>query len=148
MNRLRFTAVLLVLAVLAAITWLRLPSSTGPVWGYALVDAYYLVSGTPSTIMGIDGATLAAVILSRPLMWLFFGYAVAVAVGCGRRALLLSILVVAGLSIVCVAARQTAGLFLLGFTDISLQGGPVLTLLGRFAFVFPGGALRRGSHHH
>ena len=80
MNRLRFTAVLLVLAVLAAITWLRLPSSTGPVWGYALVDAYYLVSGTPSTIMGIDGATLAAVILSRPLMWLFFGYAVAVAV--------------------------------------------------------------------
>lgn len=80
--------------------------------------------------MGVDGVTLAAVILSRPLMWLFIGYAVAVAVGCDRRAILVSLFVLAGLSIVCVVARQTAGVVLLGLTDISMLGG--------IAFVLPG----------
>ena len=138
MRRTGTVAILLVLAVLSAVIWLRLPSLTGPVWGYALVEAYCLVSGTPSTIMGIDGVTLAAIILSRPLMWLFIGYAVAVAVGCDRRAIRVSLFVLAGLSIVCVVARQTAGPFLLGFTDVSLPGGPALTLLGGIAFVLPG----------
>lgn len=138
MRRTGTVAILLVLAVLSAVIWLRLPSLTGPVWGYALVEAYCLVSGTPSTIMGIDGVTLAAIILSRPLMWLFIGYAVAVAVGCDRRAILVSLFVLAGLSIVCVVARQTAGPFLLGFTDVSLTGGPALTLLGGIVFALPG----------
>ena len=79
--------------------------------------------------MGVDGVTLAAVILSRPLMWLFIGYAVAVAVGCDRRTILVSLFVLAGLSIVCVVARQTAGPFLLGFTNVSLTGGLALTFL-------------------
>lgn len=105
MRRTGTVAILLVLAVLSAVIWLRLPSLTGPVWGYALVEAYCLVSGTPSTIMGIDGVALAAIILSRPLIWLFIGYAVAVAVGCDRRAILVSLFVLAGLSIVCVVAR-------------------------------------------
>lgn len=138
MRRTGTVAILLVLAVLSAVIWLRLPSLTGPVWGYALVEAYCLVSGTPSTIMGIDGVTLAAIILSRPFMWLFIGYAVAVAVGCDRRAILVSLFVLAGLSIVCVVARQTAGPFLLGFTDVSLTGGPALTLLGGIVFALPG----------
>lgn len=138
MRRTGTVAILLVLAVLSAVIWLRLPSSTGPVWGYALVEAYCLVSGTPSTIMGIDGVTLAAIILSRPLMWLFIGYAVAVAVGCDRRAILVSLFVLTGLSIVCVVARQAAGPFLLGFTDVSLTGGPALTLLGGIVFALPG----------
>lgn len=138
MRRTGTVAILLVLSVLSAVIWLRLPSLPGPVWGYALVEAYCLVSGTPSTIMGIDGVTLAAIILSRPLMWLFIGYAVAVAVGCDRRAILVSLFVLAGLSIVCVIARQTAGPFLLGFTDVSLTGGPALSLLGGIAFVLPG----------
>ena len=138
MRRPRLAAILFVLALLAAFVWLRLPSLLGPVWGYGLVEAYCLVSGTPSTIMGIDGVTLAAFILSRPLMWLFIGYAVAVAVGCDRRAILVSLFVLAGLSIVCVVARQTAGPFLLGFTDVSLTGGPALSLLGGIAFVLLG----------
>lgn len=138
MRRTGIVAILLVLAVLSAVIWLRLPSLTGPVWGYALVEAYCLVSGTPSTIMGIDGVTLAAIILPRPLMWLFIGYAVAAAVGCDRRAILVSLFVLAGLSIVCVVARQTAGPFLLGFTDVSLTGGPALTLLGGIVFALPG----------
>lgn len=138
MRRTGTVAILLVLAVLSAVIWLRLPSLTGPVWGYALVEAYCLVSGTPSTIMGIDGVTLAAIILSRPLMWLFIGYAVAVAVGCDRRAILVSLFVLAGLSIVCVVARQTAGPFLLGLTDVSLTGGPALTLLGGIVFALLG----------
>lgn len=138
MRRTGTVAILLVLAVLSAVIWLRLPSLTGPVWGYALVEAYCLVSGTPSTIMGIDGVTLAAIILSRPLMLLFIGYAVAVAVGCDRRAILVSLFVLAGLSTVCVIARQTAGPFLLGFTDVSLTGGPALTLLGGIVFALPG----------
>lgn len=138
MRRTGTVAILLVLVVLSAVIWLRLPSLTGPVWGYALVEAYCLVSGTPSTIMGIDGVTLAAIILSRPLMWLFIGYAVAVAVGCDRRAILVSLFVLAGLSIVCVVARQTAGPFLLRFTDVSLTGGPALTLLGGIVFALPG----------
>lgn len=138
MRRTGTVAILLVLAVLSAVIWLRLPSLTGPVWGYALVEAYCLVSGTPNTVMGIDGVTLAAIILSRPLMWLLFGYTVAAVVGCGRRALLVSLFVLVGLSIVCVVANQTAGSFLLGFTDISLRGGAALTLLGGIAFVLPG----------
>lgn len=138
MRRTGTVAILLVLAVLSAVIWLRLPSLPGPVWGYGLVKAYCLVSGTPSTIMGIDGVTLAAFILSRPLMWLFIGYAVAAVVGCDRRAILVSLFVLAGLSIVCVVARQTAGPFLLGFTDVSLTGGPALSLLGGIAFVLPG----------
>ena len=138
MRRTGAVAILFVLAVLSAVIWLRLPSLTGPVWGYALVEAYCLVSGTPSTIMGIDGVTLAAIILPRPLMWLFIGYAVAVAVGCDRRAILVSLFVLAGLSIVCVVARQTASPFLLGFTDVSLTGGPALTLLGGIVFALPG----------
>lgn len=138
MRRAGTVAILLVLAVLSAVIWLRLPSLTGPVWGYALVEAYCLVSGTPSTIVGIDGVTLAVIILPRPLMWLFIGYAVAVAVGCDRRAILVSLFVLAGLSIVCVVARQTAGPFLLGFTDVSLTGGPALTLLGGIVFALPG----------
>lgn len=138
MRRTGTVAILLLLAVLSAVIWLRLPSLTGPVWGYALVEAYCLVSDTPSTIMGIDGVTLAAIILSRPLMWLFIGYAVAVAVGCDRRAILVSLFVLAGLSIVCVVARQTAGPFLLGFTDVSLTDGPALTLLGGIVFALPG----------
>lgn len=138
MRRTGTAAILLVLAVLSAVIWLRLPSLTGPVWGYALVEAYCLVSGTPNTIMGIDGVTLAAIILPRPLMWLFIGYAVAAVVGCGRRALLVSLFVLVGLSIVCVVARQTAGPFLLGFTDVSLTGGPALALLGGIVFALPG----------
>lgn len=138
MNRLRDVVTLLALATLMAGVWLRLPPLSGPIWGAALVEAYCLVSGTPSTIMGFDGVTLAAIILSRPLMWLFIGYAVAVAVGCDRRAILVSLFVLAGLSIVCVVARQTAGPFLLGFTDVSLTGGPALTLLGGIVFVLPG----------
>lgn len=138
MRRTGTVAILLVLAVLSAVIWLWLPSLPGPVWGYALVEAYCLVSGTPSTIMGIDGVTLAAFILSRPLMWLFIGYTVAAVVGCGRRALLVSLFVLVGLSIVCVVANQTAGSFLLGFTDISLRGGAALSLLGGIAFVLPG----------
>lgn len=138
MRRTGTAAILLVLAVLSAVIWLRLPSLTGPVWGYALVEAYCLVSGTPNTIMGIDGVTLAAIILPRPLMWLFIGYAVAAVVGCGRRALLVSLFVLVGLSIVCVVARQTAGPFLLGFTDISLRGGAALSLLGGIVFALPG----------
>lgn len=137
MRRPRLAAILFVLALLAAFVWRRLPS-LGPVWGAALVEAYCLVSGTPNTIMGIDGVTLAAIILSRPLMWLFIGYAVAVAVGCDRRAILVSLFVLVGLSIVCVVANQTAGSFLLGFTDISLRGGAALSLLGGIAFVLPG----------
>ena len=109
---------------------MRLPSLTEPIWGAALVEAYSLVSGIPNTIMGIDGVTLAAVILSRPLMWLFLGYAVAAAVGCGRSALFVSLLVLVGLAIACVAARQTVGVALLGLTDISMLGG--------IAFVLPG----------
>lgn len=138
MRRTGTVAILLVLAVLSAVIWLRLPSLPWPVWGYALVEAYCLVSGTPSTIMGIDGVTLAAIILSRPLMWLFIGYAAAMAVGCDRRAILVSLFVLAGLSIVCVVARQTAGPFLLGFTDVSLTGGPALALLGGIVFALPG----------
>ena len=138
MRRTGTVAILFVLALLAAFVWLRLPSLPGPVWGYGLVEAYCLVSGTPSTIMGIDGVTLAAFILSRPLMWLFIGYAVAVAVGCDRRAILVSLFVLAGLSIVCVVARQTAGPFLLGFTDVSLTDGPALSLLGGIVFALPG----------
>lgn len=138
MNRLRDVVIPWALATLMAGVWLRLPPLLGPVWGAALVEAYSLVSGIPNTIMGIDGVTLAAVILSRPLMWLFLGYAVAASVGSGRRALFVSFLILVGLAIVCVAARQTAGSFLLGFTDVSLTGGPALTLLGGIVFVLPG----------
>lgn len=130
MNRLRDVVIPLALATLMAGVWLRLPSLPGPIWGAALVEAYSLVSGAPNTIMGIDGVTLAAVILSRPLMWLFLGYAVAAAVGCGRRALFVSFLILVGLAIVCVAARQTVGVVLLGLTDISMFGG--------IAFILPG----------
>lgn len=137
MRRTGTVAILLVLAVLSAVIWLRLPS-LGPVWGAALVEAYGLITGVPNTITGVNEATLAAVILSRPLMWLLFGYAVAVAVGCDRRAILVSLFVLAGLSIVCVVARQTAGPFLLGFTDVSLTGGPALSLLGGIVFALPG----------
>lgn len=137
MRRPRLAAILFVLALLAAFVWLRLPS-LGPVWGAALVEAYSLITGVPNTITGVNEATLAAIILSRPLMWLFIGYAVAVAVGCDRRAILVSLFVLAGLSIVCVVARQTAGPFLLGFTDVSLTGGPALTLLGGIVFALPG----------
>ncbi len=107
----------------------------GPVWGAALVEAYSLVSGIPNTIMGIDGVTLAAVILSRPLMWLFLGYAVAASVGSGRRALFVSFLILVGLAIVCVAARQTVGVVLLGLTDISMLGGIAFVLPGVFCAV-------------
>ena len=82
MKRLGPVVALLALAVLAAFVWLRLPS-LGPVWGAALVEAHELIAGVPNTISGVDGATLAAVVLSRPLMWLFLGYAVAVAIGPG-----------------------------------------------------------------
>ena len=146
MSRLRSVALLLVLALLAAGVWRWLPSQ--PYWGYALMEAYCLVSDTPCTITGAGGAALAALILSRPLMWLFLGYAFAVAVGCGRRALLVSLLVLVGLAVVCVVARQTAGLFLLGFTDISLRGGAALSLLGGIAFALPGAlcaAVRLGT---
>lgn len=138
MNRQRDVVILLALATLMVGVWLRLPSLSGSIWGAALVEANSLVSGAPNIIMGVDGVALAAVILSRPLMWLFIGYAVAVAVGCDRRAILVSLFVLAGLSIVCVVARQTAGSFLLGFTDVSLTGGPALTLLGGIVFVLPG----------
>ena len=134
MNRLRDVAIPLALATLMAGVWLRLPSLTEPIWG-ALVEAYSLVSGIPNTIMGIDGVTLAAVILSRPLMWLFLGYAVAAAVGCGHRALFVSFLILVGLAIVCVVARQTVGVVLLGFTDISMLGGIVFVLPGVFCAV-------------
>lgn len=137
MRRPRLAAILFVLALLAAFVWRRLPS-LGPVWGAALVEAYGLITGVPNTITGVNEATLAAVILSRPLMWLLFGYTVAVAVGCDRRAILVSLFVLAGLSIVCVVARQTAGPFLLGFTDVSLTGGPALSLLGGIVFALPG----------
>lgn len=137
MRRTGVAAFLFALALLAALVWLRLPL-LGPVWGAALVEAYGLITGVPNTITGVDGATLAAVILSRPLMWLLLGYAVAVAVGCGRRALLASLLVLVCLSIVCIVVPQTAGSFLLGFTDVSLTGGKALTLLGGIAFVLPG----------
>lgn len=137
MRRTGVAAFLFALALLAALVWLRLPS-LGPVWGAALVEAYGLITGVPNTISGVDGATVAAVILSRPLMWLFLGYAVAAAFSFGRRALLASLLVLVCLSIVCVAAHQTAGPFLLGFTDISLQGGKALTLLGGITFALPG----------
>lgn len=135
MNRLRDVAIPLALATLMAGVWLRLPSLTEPIWGAALVEAYSLVSGIPNTIMGIDGVTLAAVILSRPLMWLFLGYAVAAAVGCGHCALFVSFLILVGLAIVCVAARQTVGVALLGFTDISMLGGIVFVLPGVFCVV-------------
>lgn len=128
MRRLGVIAVLLALALLATGIWLRLPSR--PDWGYALVDAYNLAYGSSSFVMGIDGVTLAAVILSRPLMWLFLGYAVAAAVGCGHRALFVSLLVLVGLLIACVAARQTVGVVLLGLTDISMFGGIVFVLPG------------------
>lgn len=105
MNRQRDVVILLALATLMVGVWLRLPSLSGSIWGATLVEANSLVSGAPNTIMGVDGVTLAAVILSRPLMWLFIGYAVAVAVGCDRRAILVSLFVLAGLSIVCVVAR-------------------------------------------
>lgn len=137
MRRPRLAAILFVLALLAAFVWRRLPS-LGPVWGAALVEAYGLITGVPNTITGVNEATLAAVILSRPLMWLLFGYTVAVAAGCDRRAILVSLFVLAGLSIVCVVAHQTAGPFLLGFTDVSLTGGPALSLLGGIVFALPG----------
>ena len=130
MNMQRDVVILLALATLMVGVWLRLPSLSGSIWGAALVEAHSLVSGAPNTIMGVDGVTLAAVILSRPLMWLFLGYAVAASVGCGRRALFVSFLILVGLAIVCVAARQTVGVVLLGFTDISMLGG--------IAFVLPG----------
>ena len=136
MRRPRLAAILFVLALLAAFVWRRLPS-LGPVWGAALVEAYGLITGVPNTITGVSEATLAAVILSRPLMWLLFGYTVAAVVGC-RRALLVSLFVLVGLSIVCVVANQTAGSFLLGFTDISLRGGAALSLLGGIVFALPG----------
>lgn len=128
MRRLGVIAVLLALTLLATGIWLRLPSRSD--WGYVLVDAYNLARGSSSFVMGIDGVTLAAVILSRPLMWLFLGYAVAASVGCGRRALFVSFLILVGLAIVCVIARQTVGVVLLGLTDISMLGG--------IAFVLPG----------
>ena len=133
MRRLGIIAILLALALLATGIWLRLPSR--PDWGYALVDAYNLAHGSPSFVMGIDGVTLAAVILSRPLMWLFLGYAVAAAVGCGHRALFVSLLVLVGLLIACVAARQAVGVVLLGFTDISMLGGIAFVLPGVFCAV-------------
>mgnify|MGYP004465369913 CR=1 FL=1 len=135
MNRLRDVAIPLALAMLMAGVWLRLPSLPGPIWGAALVEAYSLVSGIPNTIMGIDGVTLAAVILSRPLMWLFLGYAVAASVGCGRRALFVSFLILVGLAIVCVVARQTVGVVLLGLTDISMLGVLACDLPGVFCAV-------------
>ena len=135
MNRLRDVVIPLALATLMAGVWLRLPSLAEPIWGAALVEAYSLVSGIPNTIMGIDGVTLAAVILSRPLMWLFLGYAMAAAVGCGHRALFVSFLILVGLAIVCVAARQTVGVVLLGFTDISMLGGIAFVLPGVFCAV-------------
>ena len=137
MKRLGPVVALLALAALAALVWLRLPS-LGPVWGAALVEAYGLITGVPNTISGVDGATLAAVILSRPLMWLLLGYAVAAAFSFGRRALLVSLLALVGLAAVCIVAPQTAGLFLLGFTDLSMQWGVPFVLLGGIAFVLPG----------
>ena len=137
MKRLGPVVALLALAALAALAWLRLPS-LGPVWGAALVEAYELITGVPNTISRVDGATVAAVILSRPLMWLFLGYAVATAIGPGRRALLVSLLALVGLAAVCIVAPQTAGLFLLGFTDLSMQWGVPFVLLGGIAFVLPG----------
>lgn len=137
MKRLGPVVALLALAALAAFVWLRLPS-LGPVWGAALVEAYELITGVPNTIQGVDGTTLAAVILSRPLMWLFLGYAVAAAIGPGRRALLVSLLALVGLAAVCIVVPQTAGLFLLGFTDLSMQWGVPFVLLGGIAFVLPG----------
>ena len=71
-------------------------------------------------------------------MWLFLGYAVAVAIGPGRRALLVSLFALVGLAAVCIVAPQTAGLFLLGFTDLSMQLGVPFVLLGGIAFVLPG----------
>ena len=57
------------------------------------------------------------------------------AVGCGHRALFVSFLILVGLAIVCVAARQTIGVVLLGFTDISMLGGIVFVLPGVFCAV-------------
>ena len=137
MKRLGLVVALLALAALAALAWLRLPS-LGPVWGAALVEAHELITGVPNTIEGVDGATVVAVVLSRPLMWLFLGYAVATAIGPGRRALLVSLFALVGLAAVCIVAPQTAGLFLLGFTDLSMQWGVPFVLLGGIAFVLPG----------
>ena len=137
MKRLGPVVALLALAALAALAWLRLPS-LGPVWGAALVEAYELITGVPNTISGVDGATVAAVILSRPLMWLFLGYAVAVVIGPGRRALVISLFALVGLAAVCIVAPQAAGLFLLGFTDLSMQWGVPFVLQGGIAFVLPG----------
>ena len=63
---------------------------------------------------------------------------VAVAIGPGRRALLISLFVLVGLAAVCIAVPQTAGLFLLGFTDLSMQWGVPFVKLGGIAFVLPG----------
>ena len=71
-------------------------------------------------------------------MWLLLGYAVAAAFSFGRRALLVSLLALVGLAAVCIAAPQTAGLFLLGFTDLSMQWGVPFVLLGGIAFALPG----------
>lgn len=132
MRRPRLVALLLVLALLVAGLWrLWLPSSS-PGYGYALVAAYQLVGGTPNTVMGVDGITLAVVILSRPLMWLFLGYAVAVAIGSGYLALSISLLVFVGLATVCAVAPRTAGLTLLGLTDVSMLGGIAFVLPGLF----------------
>lgn len=135
MGRSRLAAILLALAALAAGAWLWV--STQPGYGYALVQSYCLVAGASATVSGSDGATLTILILSRPLMWLFLGYAVGASVDCGRRALAISFCVLTGLAVACVVAPQTAGPSLLGLADASMLGG--------VAFVLPG-ALCAAAH--
>lgn len=123
------TAFLLVLAALSAGAWLWLSSQPG--FGYALVQAYGLVAGTPTTVSGSDGITLALLVLSRPLMWLLLGYAIAAAVVPRWRTFSpVSLVVLMVLLVASIAMQQTIGVALLGLSDS--------TLLGGIAFVLPG----------
>lgn len=123
------TAFLLVLAALSAGAWLWLSSQPG--FGYALVQAYGLVAGTPTTVSGSDGITLALLVLSRPLMWLLLGYAIAAAVVPRWRIFSpVSLVVLMILLVASIAMQQTIGVALLGLSDS--------TLLGGIAFVLPG----------
>lgn len=137
--------ILLVLAVLAMGAWVI--ASSQPGFGYELVGAYDLVAGASSSVQG-DGTSLAVMIASRPLAWLFLGAAVTLLATPPRSAvaplgLAAAIVLVIILALVFLAP-QPMGVSLLGLDSALPVGGLVFALPGILAGL-AGGALRKAG---
>lgn len=137
--------ILLVFAGLAMGAWVVAVSQPG--FGYELVYAYGVVTGTPSSVQG-DGVSLAVMIASRPLAWLFLGAAVTLLAAPPRRAAvplgIAAAIVLAVILTLVFLAPQPVGITLLGLGSALPVGGLAFVLPGMLAGL-AGGALRNGG---